>query len=297
MKETNVTRISIGTSGWTYDGWRGSLYPNGLRKSNWLPFYASRFRTVEINGSFYRTPSLEAVQAWHDHTPKNFHFAWKASKFITHWKRLSDKCENSIALMDSRLSALEQKISVVLFQLPPNFLEDAERLGSFLAMLPRCYRYAFEFRHRSWYVDRVLTILREAATRKAVWCGAVVQTMGFHVGQKKSPAGGDGASLPPRPATGAGGLKSDRQTANATSRRGVHSSAITCALSTEYSGSLAMLAVTRLAWSLVMRTCTTALYPVEPRRRRRSCGSFHRGDLDAAPTIAAKRAASFGAAA
>lgn len=162
MKETNVTRISIGTSGWTYDGWRGSLYPNGLRKSNWLPFYASRFRTVEINGSFYRTPSLEAVQAWHDHTPKNFHFAWKASKFITHWKRLSDKCENSIALMDSRLSALEQKISVVLFQLPPNFLEDAERLGSFLAMLPRCYRYAFEFRHRSWYVDRVLTILREA---------------------------------------------------------------------------------------------------------------------------------------
>jgi uncharacterized protein YecE (DUF72 family) len=82
----------------------------------------------------------------------------KASKFITHWKRLSDKCENSIALMDSRLRVLEQKISVVLFQLPPNFLEDAERL----AMLPRCYRYAFEFRHRSWYVDRVLTILQEA---------------------------------------------------------------------------------------------------------------------------------------
>ena len=115
--------------------------------------------------------------------------------------------------------------------------------------------------------------------------------------KRKAPAGGDGASLPPRPATGAGGLGSDRQTANATSRRGVHSSAITCALSTEYSGSLAMLAVTRLAWSLVMRTCTTALYSVEPRRRRRSCGSFHRDDLDAAPTIAAKRAASFGAAA
>jgi uncharacterized protein YecE (DUF72 family) len=162
MKHANDTRISIGTSGWTYDGWRGSLYPEALRKSDWLPFYASRFRTVEINGSFYRTPSLEVVQAWHDHTPKNFHFAWKASKFITHWKRLSDKCENSIALMDSRLRALEQKISVVLFQLPPNFLEDAERLASFLTMLPRCYRYAFEFRHGSWYVDRVLTILQEA---------------------------------------------------------------------------------------------------------------------------------------
>ena len=121
MKRTNDNRISIGTSGWTYDGWRGSLYPEALRKSDWLPFYASRFRTVEINGSFYRTPSLEAVQAWHDHTPKGFEFAWKASKFITHWKRLSDKCENSIALMDSRLRVLERKISVVLFQLPPNF--------------------------------------------------------------------------------------------------------------------------------------------------------------------------------
>ena len=116
MKRTNDNRISIGTSGWTYDGWRGSLYPEALRKSDWLPFYASRFRTVEINGSFYRTPSLEAVQAWHDRTPKNFHFAWKASKFITHWKRLSDKCENSIVLMESRLRVLERKISVVLFQ-------------------------------------------------------------------------------------------------------------------------------------------------------------------------------------
>ena len=162
MKLTNDNRISIGTSGWTYDGWRGSLYPEALRKSDWLPFCASRFWTVEINGSFYRTPSLEAMKAWHDHTPKGFEFAWKASKFITHWKHLSGKCQNSIALMDSRLRALEQKIRVVLFQLPPNFLEDAERLGSFIAMLPRCYRYAFEFRHRSWYVDRVLRVLQEA---------------------------------------------------------------------------------------------------------------------------------------
>ena len=69
----------------------------------------SRFWTVEINGSFYGTPSLETVHAWHDHTPKGFEFAWKASKFITHWKRLSDKCENSIALMESRLRVLETK--------------------------------------------------------------------------------------------------------------------------------------------------------------------------------------------
>ena len=144
-------RISIGTSGWTYDSWRGSLYPDKLRKSDWLPFFASKFSTVEINGSFYRTPSVEAVQAWHDQTPKGFDFAWKASKFITHWKRLSPKCENSIALMDTRLRALGPKISVVLFQLPPNFFEDAQRLSSFLRMLPRRYRYAFEFRNKSWY--------------------------------------------------------------------------------------------------------------------------------------------------
>ena len=162
MKRAPQNRISIGTSGWTYDGWRGSLYPDGLRKSDWLPFFASQFSTVEINGSFYRTPSLEAVQAWHDQTPKGFDFAWKASKFITHWKRLSPKCENSIALMDTRLRALGPKIGVVLFQLPPNFSEDAQRLSSFLRMLPRCYKYAFEFRNKSWYEDRVLTILREA---------------------------------------------------------------------------------------------------------------------------------------
>ena len=89
-------------------------------------------------------------------------FEFQRFKFITHWKRLSPKCENSIALMDARLRALAPKISVVLFQLPPNFSEDAQRLTSFLRMLPRCYRYAFEFRHKSWYVDRVLKILQEA---------------------------------------------------------------------------------------------------------------------------------------
>ena len=80
----------------------------GTPQSDWLPFYASRFWTVEINGSFYGTPSLETVQAWHDHTPKGFEFAWKASKFITHWKRLSDKCENSIALMESEAFLAER---------------------------------------------------------------------------------------------------------------------------------------------------------------------------------------------
>lgn len=125
-----------------------------------MRFYATQFSTAEINGSFYRTPSLDAVRCWRDQTPEDFLFAWKASKFITHWKRLTEKCENSIALLQTRLRVLGPKVGVVLFQLPPQFGKNAERLDSFLHMLPARYRYAFEFRHPSWYDDEILGILR-----------------------------------------------------------------------------------------------------------------------------------------
>jgi uncharacterized protein YecE (DUF72 family) len=141
--------VWIGTSGWTYDGWRGPFYPDDVPKKHWLNWYSEQFATTEINGSFYRTPSLEAVQAWRDQTPKDFVFAWKASKFITHWKRLSEKCENSIELMETRLKVLGPKVGPVLFQLPARFKADHERLASFLKMLPKRYKYAFEFRDAS----------------------------------------------------------------------------------------------------------------------------------------------------
>jgi uncharacterized protein YecE (DUF72 family) len=153
--------ILIGTSGWTYDGWRGPFYPKDLPRKDWLAWYGNRFQTTEINGSFYRTPSLPAVRDWREQTPKQFCFAWKASKFITHWKRLSAKSDNSIDLMVSRLEVLKPKVAAVLFQLPPQFQKNCERLASFLKMLPRRYRYAFEFRHDSWYEDDVLDLLRE----------------------------------------------------------------------------------------------------------------------------------------
>jgi uncharacterized protein YecE (DUF72 family) len=146
--------ILIGTSGWTYDGWRGPFYPPQVPKKDWLAAYGTHFSTAEVNGSFYRTPSLEAVRAWGEQTPRGFVFAWKASKFITHWKRLTEKCENSIALMETRLEALGPKAGPVLFQLPP-------RLASFLKMLPRRHPYAFEFRHQSWYEDAILGLLRD----------------------------------------------------------------------------------------------------------------------------------------
>jgi uncharacterized protein YecE (DUF72 family) len=156
-----MSKVFIGTSGWTYGDWRGPFYPKGVPKKDWLAWYAGQFPTTEINGSFYRTPSLAAVRGWRDQTPKDFLFAWKASKFITHWKRLSENSANSIALMETRLKALSPKLGAVLFQLPPQLAKNRERLGSFLNMLPRRHRYAFEFRHPSWYESDVLDLLRD----------------------------------------------------------------------------------------------------------------------------------------
>jgi uncharacterized protein YecE (DUF72 family) len=153
-------KIWIGTSGWTYDGWRGPFYPKETPKRLWLSYYSTQFTTTEINGSFYRTPTLDAVRHWRDSTPREFTFAWKASKFITHWKRLSVKCENSIALMETRLEALGPKGCLVLFQLPPNFSADQARLAAFIQMLPNTRRYAFEFRHGSWYHDGIMELLQ-----------------------------------------------------------------------------------------------------------------------------------------
>ena len=160
MRNKEKTRIWIGTSGWTYDGWRGPFYPADLPKKDWLDWYATQFLSAEVNSSFYRTPSLEAVAAWRKATPRDFSFAWKASKFITHWKRLNpETCQNSLDLMVTRLKALKEKAGPVLFQLPPQFEADCDRLAQFLKMLPRRYLYAFEFRHPSWYLPQVLDVL------------------------------------------------------------------------------------------------------------------------------------------
>jgi uncharacterized protein YecE (DUF72 family) len=156
-----MARIHVGTSGWTYDGWRGPFYPEDVPKKDWLAWYGGQFCTNEINGSFYRTPSLDAVRAWREQTPKGFLFAWKASKFITHWKRLSEKSDNSIDLMVTRLKALGPKTGPVLFQLPARFKANRERLAAFLKMLPRRYHYAFEFRDKSWYEDEIYALLEK----------------------------------------------------------------------------------------------------------------------------------------
>jgi len=157
-----MKKVWIGTSGWIYKGWRGTFYPEKLPQKKWLGWYTEQFSTTEINGSFYRTPSLEAVRAWRDETPDGFVYAWKASKFITHWKRLTEKCVNSLELMETRLKVLGPKLGPVLFQLPPHFQANRERLASFLKLLNRKRIYAFEFRHVSWYDESILKLLRDA---------------------------------------------------------------------------------------------------------------------------------------
>jgi len=156
-----MSEVRIGTSGWHYDSWWGPFFPEGLKKKDALGYYASQFPATELNAPFYRTPTLEAVRAWVEQTPDDFLFAWKASKFITHWKRLLPHAKNSIELLESRLKVLEGKCGPVLFQLPPRFTADRERLASFLKMLPRRRRYVFEFRHPSWYDDQIVRLLEE----------------------------------------------------------------------------------------------------------------------------------------
>ncbi|HZS64590.1 MAG TPA: DUF72 domain-containing protein [Xanthobacteraceae bacterium] len=156
-----MAKTYIGTSGWSYPSWRGPFFPKDIKIKDHLQFYASQFPSTELNGVFYRTPTIEAVRGWREQTPADFIFAWKASKFITHWKRLSGKSRNSIALMESRLKLLGPKAGPVLFQLPARFKRNDERLASFLRLLPKHRQYAFEFRDKSWYVDEIFALLRK----------------------------------------------------------------------------------------------------------------------------------------
>ena len=157
----HMARVFIGTSGWSYQSWRGPFFPKQVMVKHHLQYYATQFDSAELNGVFYRTPSLDAVRGWREGTPDDFVFAWKASKFITHWKRLSDKSRNSLALIEQRLKILGSKAGPVLFQLPARFEVNPERLDSFMRLVPKRWRVSFEFRHDSWYDKEVFKLLRK----------------------------------------------------------------------------------------------------------------------------------------
>jgi uncharacterized protein YecE (DUF72 family) len=150
--------IWVGTSGWHYPHWRGPFYPQGFKNDRMLGFYAERFSAVEINNSFYRLPSEESFRRWRDTTPQEFRFAVKASRFITHMKRLKDPATAVERFLVSA-SGLGKKLSVILFQLPPRWGHNIPRLKTFLEMLPKQWRYAFEFRDPSWHKRDTYAVL------------------------------------------------------------------------------------------------------------------------------------------
>jgi uncharacterized protein YecE (DUF72 family) len=155
-----MTQVHIGCSGWSYKDWRGPFYPEKLAAKDWFGFYATQFDTTELNASFYRLPAEQTVRGWADKTPDGFVWAWKASRYITHQKRLLD-CEDALQLVLGRMDPLGHD-GPVLFQLPPSMKRDDARLASFVRLLPKHRRMAFEFRHPSWYDPAVFKLLRDA---------------------------------------------------------------------------------------------------------------------------------------
>lgn len=152
-------KLYIGTSGWSYEHWRGIFYPEGLPQKKWLEYYAENFETVEINSSFYRLPRRETFESWCSKTPPGFIFAVKASRYLTHVKKLKGVEEGLNKFLENA-RGLNEKLGPILFQFPANWHANIERLNDFIRLLPGGLRYAFEFRHESWLDDPVYEILK-----------------------------------------------------------------------------------------------------------------------------------------
>lgn len=149
----------IGCSGWQYKHWKGDFYPADLPQREWLEYYARHFDTVEVNNSFYRLPPEGVFDGWRARTPPSFLFAVKASRFLTHMKKLKDP-EEPVERLFSRAFELRSKLGPVLYQLPKQMPKNVERLAAFLELLPPRVKHTIEFREPSWYDDDVLRLLR-----------------------------------------------------------------------------------------------------------------------------------------
>jgi len=150
--------IHIGCSGFNYAGWKGTFYPDRLPQKKWFEYYCTIFSTVELNVTFYRLPLLNTFEKWHTETPRDFSFSLKGSRFITHVTRLLDP-EKFLDLFFERSSPLRQKLKVVLWQFPPGFAVNMERLGRFVELLDRYpVRNTLEFRNQSWITDEVFDL-------------------------------------------------------------------------------------------------------------------------------------------
>ncbi len=169
-----AAEIRIGTSGWHYRHWLGTFYPPDLKTSQMFAFYQRFFDTVELNNSFYRLPTPEAFAAWRGNANSGFVFAVKGSRFLTHNKKLKEP-EQALQNLLPRAELLGDKLGPVLFQLPPKWKLNLERLEFFLQALPRIHRYAFEFREPTWHTSAVYETLQR---HNAAYC--IHELAGFH---------------------------------------------------------------------------------------------------------------------
>jgi uncharacterized protein YecE (DUF72 family) len=151
--------VRIGTSGWQYRDWRGTFYDKAISSSHWLETYSQTFRTVEANGTFYRLPDTATFEKWRTRTPSEFEFAVKASRYLTHIRRLRDP-KSAVDLLLARAAGLGDKLGPILLQLPPTLRCDLGRLEETLASFPPTTRLVIEFRHDSWLTDATAELLR-----------------------------------------------------------------------------------------------------------------------------------------
>jgi len=157
------SKFHIGTSGFSYKHWQGRFYPEDLPQRKWLEYYAEHFDTVEINSSFYHLPRSPTCENWNKRVPEDFVYAMKASRFITHLKKLED-VEQALENFFEVIQPLGSKLGPVLFQLPPSLKKDLSLLRNFLAILPGGYRFVFEFRNSDWYDDDLFSLLDDTGT-------------------------------------------------------------------------------------------------------------------------------------
>jgi len=161
-------RIHIGTSGWQYGHWKNNFYPADIGTEEMLSYYAGRFRSVEINNSFYQLPSEKSLNKWKDTVSGDFLFSVKASRYITHMKKLKDP-EEPVNTFFDRVGKLGNKLGPVLFQLPPRWKCNPDRLAAFLGQLPAGHRYVFEFRDRSWFSAEVYDLLENSGAAFCIY--------------------------------------------------------------------------------------------------------------------------------
>jgi uncharacterized protein YecE (DUF72 family) len=189
-----IGAIRIGCSGWNYRHWREAFYPQGVPVKRWFEHYAATFSTVELNTSFYRLPTPETFEKWRDQAPPGFTYAVKAPRFITHMKKLKE-CDEPVEEFLGRARKLGPTIGPILYQLPPRWAFNRERLEAFLALLPRDLVHVFEFRETSWLTEDVLALLDArgiafcahdmpgAATPR--WASGPIAYLRFHGGEGK----------------------------------------------------------------------------------------------------------------